>query len=334
VATKALILAPFDDTYLDRLRKTSVRVTYEPWTTSGRLQNPSALAARLRDEKYEAVVVEADFLTAEAFAAPKLRIAGVCRNALNLIDVNAATERGIPIIHTPTRNTIAVAEHAIALMLSIARHAYASQAYVAAGDWTNPMDAYTRFQGREVAGSTVGVIGLGKIGGEVAARAKCLGARVIAFDPYVTKERARTLGMRLVPLTTLLREADFVSLHTSLDAKGLILDGAALDVMKPGAYVINAGAHQALDYDALAERLRDGRIAGAALDVFPGFVLAPDSPLRGLDNVIVTPHIGGATRETVVRQSRIITEDIERFLRGARPRHIANPEALKVARGR
>jgi D-3-phosphoglycerate dehydrogenase len=98
--------------------------------------------------------------------------------------------------------------------------------------------------------------------------------------------------------------------------------------------VINAGAHQALDYDALAEALTMGRIAGAALDVFPGFVLAADSPLRTLPNVILTPHIGGATRETVVRQSRTIVEDVERFLRGARPRHIANPAALKVARGR
>jgi D-3-phosphoglycerate dehydrogenase len=329
---KALILAPFDDGYLARLREIGVRVAYEPWTASGRIQNPSELAARLRDEAYEIVVVEADFLTAEAFAAPKLRIAGVCRNALNLIDVQAATARGIPLIHTPTRNTIAVAEHTIALMLSIARQAYASQAYVLAGEWTNPMDAYTRFQGREMNGSVVGIVGLGNIGGEVATRAKCLGARVIAFDPYVAKERATKLGVRLVRLAALLRKADFVTLHTSLSGGEQVLDVAALDLMKPTAYVVNAGAHQALDYDALAERLRDGRLAGAALDVFPGFVLAPDSSLRGLDNVIVTPHIGGATKETVVRQSRTIFEDLQRFLRGARPRHIANPEALKVAR--
>jgi D-3-phosphoglycerate dehydrogenase / 2-oxoglutarate reductase len=332
---KALILAPFDDGYLSRLRAASVRATYEPWTASGKLQNPSALAARLRDEEIGIIVVEADYLTAEAFAAPKLRLAAVCRNGLNLVDVNAATERGIPIIYTPTRNTIAVAEHAIALMLSIARQSYTARDYVVAGEWTNPMDAYARFQGREVNGSTVGVIGLGNIGGEVAKRVQALGAQALGYDPFVSKERARALGVRLAKLPALLRKVDFVTLHTSLSSKERVLDTAALDMMKPSAYVINTGAQQALDYDALAERLRDGRLAGAALDVFPGFVLAPDSPLRGLDNVIVTPHIGGATTETVVRQSRTVFEDVQRYLRGARPRNVANPEAFKAAaRGR
>ena len=332
---KALILAPFDDGYLSRLREAGVRAAYEPWTASGRLQNPSALAARLRDEAIEIVVVEADFLTADAFAAPRLRLAAVCRNGLNLVDVNAATERGIPIIYTPTRNTIAVAEHAIALMLSISRQSYAARDYVVAGEWTNPMDAYTRFQGREVNGSTVAVIGLGNIGGEVAKRAQALGAKVLGYDPFVSKERARDLGVRLAKLPALLGEADFVTLHTSLSSKEQVLDAVALDMMKRSAYVINTGAHQALDYDALAERLRDGRLAGAALDVFPGFVLAPGSPLRGLDNVIMTPHIGGATKETVVRQSRTVFEDVQRYLRGARPRNVANPEAFKVtSRGR
>ncbi len=331
--TKALVLAPFDQDWLKRLRKAGVRVTYEPWTAQMRLQDPAKLAARLRDEKTDIVVVEADFLTAEAFAAPQLRIAGVCRNGLNLIDVNAATEHGIPIIHTPTRNSIAVAEHTIALMIAVARQMIPSHLHVVAGEWTNPMDAYIRFQGREVSGSTVGVIGLGNIGGMVAERARCLGAGVLAYDPYVPKERSKLVGARMVPLDKLLRESDFVTLHTSLSGSDQLLDARALDMLKPEAYVISAGAHQALDYDALAEALTMGRIAGAALDVFPGFVLAADSPLRALPNVILTPHIGGATRETVVRQSRTVVEDLERFLRGARPRHVANPAALKVKRG-
>jgi len=332
--TKALVLAPFDQDWLMRLRQAGVRAAYEPWTDSGRLQDPAKLAARLRDEKIEIVVVEADFLTAEAFAAPKLRIAGVCRNGLNLIDVNAATERGIPIIYTPTRNSIAVAELTISLMIAIARQLIPAHEHVVAGEWTNPMNAYIRFQGREIFGSTVGVIGLGNIGGMVAERARCLGAKVIAYDPYIPKERGRALGVRMTSLATLLHQSDFVTLHTSLSGTDKLLDAAALDTLKPTAYVINAGAHQALDYDALAEGLTTGRIAGAALDVFPGFVLAADSPLRTLPNVIITPHIGGATRETVVRQSRTIVEDVERFLRGSRPRNIANPAALKVARGR
>ena len=332
--TKALVLAPFDEAWLKRLRKAGVRIAYEPWTRDMRLHDPAKLAARLRDEKIEIVVVEADFLTAESFAAPKLRIAAVCRNGLNLVDVNAATEHGIPIISTPTRNSIAVAELTIAMMIAVARSMVSSHQHVVAGEWTNPMHAYSNFQGREVHGSTVGVIGLGNIGGMVAARALSLGAKVLAHDPYIPKERAGELGARMVTLTTLLRESDFVTLHTSLAAKDQLLDAAALDLLKPGAYVINAGAHQALDYDALAERLVSGRIAGAALDVFPGFVLAADSPLRSLPNVILSPHIGGATRETIVRQSKTVVEDLERFLADKRPRSIANPDALKVARGR
>ncbi len=137
------------------------------------------------------------------------------------------------------------------------------------------------------------------------------------------------MGARLVSLPALLRRSDFVTLHTPpvKDAEGLI-DGAALDLMKPTAYLVNTGAPAALDYAALAERLRARRIAGAALDVFPGFMLAADSPLKGLDNVILTPHMGGATEETVVRHSRMITDDVERFLRGERPRRLANPEVV------
>ncbi len=332
--TKALVLAPFDEAWLKRLRKAGVRVAYEPWTKDMRLHDPAKLAERLRDEKIEIIVVEADFLTAESFAAPKLRIAAVCRNGLNLIDVDAATKNGIPIISTPTRNSIAVAELTIAMMIGIARKMIPSHQHVVAGEWTNPMNAYTHFQGREVYGSNVGVIGLGNIGSMVAERARSLGAKILVHDPYVSTERARELGARMVTLTTLLRESDFVTLHTSLAAKDQLLDAGALDLLKPGAYVINAGAHPALDYDALAERLVSGRIGGAALDVFPGFMLAADSPLRSLPNVIMTPHIGGATRETIVRQSKTVVGDLERFLSGKRPRSIANPGALKVARGR
>ena len=139
------------------------------------------------------------------------------------------------------------------------------------------------------------------------------------------------LGVRLVSLRQLLRRADFVSLHTPQTGTEGLIDGPALDLMKSTAYLVNTGAPNALDHDALVERLRARRIAGAALDVYPGHTLPASSPLLGLDNLIVTPHIGGATQETVVRQSRMIVEDIERFLRGERPKRLANPKALTVA---
>lgn len=330
--TKALILAPFAEEYLDRLRAVA-DVTYEPWIETQRFHGPDQLSPRLREERTGFVVVEADMLRDDVFAVPSLRAAGVTRNGLDLIDVEAATRRGVPVIHTPTRNTIAVAELAIGLMIALARHLAAAHQYVAEGRWTSPIEAYAGFRGREIAGSVVGVVGLGRIGAEVAQRARCLGARVVAADPLVSKSRAQTLGVRLLSLAQLLRRADFVTLHVPQSkTTDKMIDGAMLDLMQPAAYLVSTGGGGTVDLDALAERLRDGRIAGAAIDVFPGHFIAPESPLKALDNVILTPHIGGATEETVVRHSRMIVEDIERLLRGDRPRRVANPKALAVAR--
>ncbi|MGB2696115.1 MAG: NAD(P)-dependent oxidoreductase [Dehalococcoidia bacterium] len=332
---KALILAPFTDEYLDRLRQHGP-VTYEPWTETRRVQNPDALADRLRDERVNLVVVEADFLRESAFAVGSLKLAGCVRNGLNLIDLEAATKHRVPVINAPGRNAVAVAELTIGLMLALARHIPAAHAFTVDGRWDNPYDAYIGFRGRELASSVVGILGFGGIGRETAKRARCLGARVIAHDPYASPRRAQAIGARLVSFESLLRRADFLTLHTALTPETeKMLDGDALDLMQPSAYIVSVGANNLFDDDALAARLRERRIAGAALDVFRGHFMAADSPFRGLANVILTPHIGGATRETIVRQSRMITEDIERFLRGGRPRRIANPDALTAgSRGR
>ncbi len=328
---KALVRAPFSERWLERLRERA-DVSYEDWTESRQLYDPAKMAARLSEEQIAVVVVEADFLMEQAFAVPGLRIAGVCRNALNLVDVSAATRNGVPIIYAPSRNTMAVAELTIGLMIAAARHVPAAHNWVREGRWTDPIDSYIRFRGRELAGSTVGVVGLGRIGGEVAQRVSGLGARVLVHDPYIPARRAQALGVRMVSLPQLLRRADFVTLHTALADREAVIDGAALDLMKPDAHLISTGAGTAVDIDALVERLRARRIAGAALDVFPGHMLPTTSPLLELDNVVLTPHIGGATGETIERQSRMMVEDIERFLDGKRPRRVANPDALKVRR--
>ncbi len=322
-----LVLAPFTERSLERLGQQG-DITYESWIEAGRLHDPAKLAARLRDERIDIIVVEADFLTAEAFAAPTLRLAGVCRDGLNQVDVQAATDRGVPVINTPARNGPAVAELAISLMLALARQLPAAIAFAEGGGWS-PIEAYQTLRGREVAGSVVGIVGLGQMGSQVASGVRCLGAKVIATDPYVSARRAKALGVKLVPLNQLLSKADFVSLHTpqAKATEGLI-DAAALDLMKPTAYLINTGAPNVLNHDALVERLQARRIAGAALDVIPGHVLPASHPLLALDNLILTPHIGGASGETVTRHSRMIVEDIERFLRGERPRRLANPDAL------
>ena len=329
---KALVLAPFSDEGLDRLRKVVDAVAYEPWTETAKLWDPNKLAERVRDEDIGVLIVEADFLLEPIFAVPNLKIAGACRNAPNQVDANAATKHGVPVLNAPGRNNVAVAELAIGLMFAVARRIPQADVYVSGAQWTNPLVDYERFRGRELAGSTIGVIGLGQIGREVARRAAALGAHVVGSDPFVTPEQAQELGIRLLPLPDLLREADFITLHTvSTPETEKMIDGAALDLMKPGSYVISTGAGKAVDLDALAERLRSGHIAGAGVDVFPGHLIATDHPLLGIENAILTPHMGGATRETVARHSEMMVSDVERFLRGEPLRYAINPEALSTA---
>jgi D-3-phosphoglycerate dehydrogenase len=326
---RALILAPFAERYLQRLRR-SLEVTYDSWTESRRLHSPDELAARLRQEDASILVLEADFVFDEVFdAAPGLRLVAVCRNAFNQVDVDAATERGILVVHTPGRNAAAVAEHTLALMLALARHMVSAHRLVVEGRWRDPMEPYLTFQGQELAGSVVGIVGLGHIGREVAVRLRALGARVLAYDPYVPSRRMEGVGVTSVGLPELMRRSDFVTIHAVLteESEGLVNE-ALLHLMKPQAYLVNTGAAAVVDQVALVRCLEERRIAGAALDVFEGQPLPASSPYLKLDNVILTPHIGGATRETVTRHSRMITEDIERFLRGLPPRRLVNPEVL------
>jgi D-3-phosphoglycerate dehydrogenase len=326
---RALILAPFTERYLQRLRR-SLEVVFDSWTESRRLHSSEELAARLRQEGAAILVVEADFVFDEVFeAAPGLRLVGVCRNAFHQVDVDAASERGVLVVHTPARNAIAVAELTLALMLALARHLVPAHRLVAEGRWRDPVEPYFTFQGCELAGSVVGIIGLGHVGREVATRLRLLGTRVMAYDPYVPPRRLRALGVRPAGLANLMRRSDFVTIHAALteESEGSV-DETLLRLMKPQAYLINTGAAAVVDSAALVRCLEERRIAGAALDVFEGQPLPASSPYLRLDNVILTPHIGGATTETVERHSRMITEDIERFLQGLRPRRLVNPEAL------
>jgi D-3-phosphoglycerate dehydrogenase len=189
-------------------------------------------------------------------------------------------------------------------------------------------------RGVELAGRTLGVIGLGAIGGRLAQMCAALGMEALAYDPYVKRPpsgvRAHGCAPLLVQLDELLARSDFVSLHVP-DSPGTerLLDASRLALMKPAAYLINTSSPSAVEQRALADALRTRRIAGAALDVFETHPIAPDSPLLTLDNVVLTPHLGGATEETVERHSRMMADDILRYLGGQRPQHLVNPEAWK-----
>ncbi len=328
---RALVLAPFSDRQLDRLRR-QMAVDYESWTDTNRLQDPDELGARLAADDIGVLIVEADFVFEEVFAtAQHLRLVGVCRNALNQVDIASATSHGVAVTHARGRNTNAVAEMTVGLMFALSRRIPQAHAFVAAGAWRDPSSGYRRFRGREIAGSTVGVVGFGQIGREVARLCLALGARVLACDPLVPERQLRALGARPSTLAAIAKASDFITLHVpDGPATHHLVDARFLARMKPGASLINTSGGTVVDPAALVEALAAGTIAGAALDVFAGQPLPLASPLLAAPNLILTPHIGGATAETVERHSRMMVDEVERLLAGKRLRYVVNPEYARA----
>jgi phosphoglycerate dehydrogenase-like enzyme len=332
---RALILAPFSQTCIERLRA-RIDVVHESWLETQKLWDPAELGARVTTERFDVLVIEADFAFEELFEAARgLRLLGVCRNALNQVDVAAATARGVAITHTAGRNTRAVVELTLGLMLSLARRIPAAHTFVSGGGWREPAGGYRRFRGREVAGSTVGVIGFGQIGREVARACTGMGARVVAHDPAISPEQMREHAVQSVSLDQLVAESDFTSLHVpELPATRRLVNTRFLGATKPGALLINTSGGSVVDTDALVAALESGRLAGAALDVFDGHPLPQSSALMAAPNLILTPHIGGATRETIERQSSMMSAEIERLLDGKPLQHVVNAGyALAVTNG-
>ena len=321
---RALVLAPLSEQHLNRLRR-SADVTYESWLETRRLHDPDELAARLRQSEVSVLVVEADFVFEEVFQyADALRLVGVCRNSTAQVDVDSATRHGVAVVNAPSRNAQAVAEHALGLMLALARGIPAAHSYVRGKHWENPVEPYLSMRGVELAGRTLGVVGLGAIGSKLANIASALDMKVVAHDPNVGSPQANVV---MVDLQALMRQADFVSVHVPLtpDTRSL-LDAGLLSRMKPTSYLISVSDAAVIDQGALLEVLRENRIAGAALDVFETHPVAPDNPVITLDNVVLTPHLGGATEETIERHSQMIVDDILRYFEGVRPQNLVNPE--------
>ena len=319
----ALILAPFAQGQLGRL-SSRLHVEYESWMESRRLHDPDELAAKLNELGASALVVELDFVFEEVFAAvPSLKFVGICRAATSHVDIEAATKNGVAVVNTPGRNAQAVAEHALGLMLSLARRVPEGHRYVTGGRWQNPVEPYVEMRGVELGGRTLGIVGLGTIGRRLAEMAIAIGMECIAYDPYVDVPPP---GIRLKDMDDLLAGSDFVAIHAPLtsETEGLI-DSRGLSLMKRTAYLVNLSDARIVDRGGLVDALKCGDIAGAALDVFETHPIAPDHPLLELDNVILTPHVGGATEETIERYSKMMTDDILRFLDGERPLNLVNP---------
>ncbi len=320
----ALILAPFDERQLNRLRAT-MDVSHESWLDTRRLTDPDDLNARILTEGISILVVEADFVFEETFQeCPELKFVGICRASTTQVDLEAASEHGVLVVNTPGRNARAVAEHALALIMSLARRITQSHEYVSSRSWLNPVAGYTDFRGVEVGARTVGIIGLGAIGRTLAGMCVSLGMKVVAYDPYVTDAPS---DVSMADLATLAQVSDFVSVHVpaTSDTEGL-LDAEFFAHMKPTTYIVNCSDYQIAEETALLDALRNRRIAGAALDVFETHPVIPNSPLLDLDNVLLTPHIGGATDETIERHSQMMADDIISFIEGRRPANLVVPE--------
>ena len=275
--------------------------------------------------EYEALVVRSETKVTQEIikAGTKLQVIARAGIGVDNIDLDAATNRGIAVVNAPTGNTVAAAEHTLALILALARNVPQAHQSLTQGQWKR-----SSFIGIEIRNKTLGIIGLGRVGSEVAKRAQGFAMHLIVYDPFVSPDYARILGVELAPLEKLLSESDFVTIHTALteSTHGLIGEGE-LAMMKPGSRIINVARGELVDEDALLKALNEGRLAGAALDVFsqepPG-----ESALVKHPKVVVTPHLGASTQEAQREVAIEAAEQVMAVLRGEPARNTVNAPFL------
>jgi phosphoglycerate dehydrogenase-like enzyme len=292
-----------------------------------------SLLQTILDGKYDIVIVEGDELKEEIIEQTELKLIGSVRGSPNNIAVQVATTKKIPVISVPGRNTIAVAEHTIALMLAQARKIIAAERFLKSDffvdDFKDFANMYTSLMGFELSGRTVGIIGLGQIGFEVAKRLHAFGVEILVVDPYADSNKIKEVGGKLVELDELLENSDIVTIHCKpTDETRGMLGAKEFEKMKKTAILINTARASITDEYALRNALENGAIAGAGLDVFSMEPVDSDNEFLELDNVTVMPHMGGNTAETVKRQSRSIVAGILAFLKGEKPPNILNPEVF------
>jgi D-3-phosphoglycerate dehydrogenase len=263
---------------------------------------------------YDALIIRSSTqVTADVLAAAaNLKVVARAGIGLDNVDVDEATRRGVMVVNAPTSNIISAAEQTLALLLAQARNIPQAHAALVGGRWER-----SAWEGVELAGKTIGLVGLGRVGSLVAARAAGFGMRVIAFDPYVSADRAKEMGVEIMPtLEALLVQSDFVSIHLprTAETEGL-LGEKELRMIKPGARIVNTARGGIVDEAALAKAIEDGHLGGAALDVFAAEPTT-DSPLFDLPNTVVTPHLGASTREAQDKAGVTVAEMVRLALKG------------------
>ena len=306
---RVLVSDALSPTALELFRSRGLEADYRPELGKDRHALADAILA------YDGLAIRSTTRVDKALLtrAERLRVVGRAGVGVDNVDVAAATARGVIVMNTPFGNSITTAEHTMALMLALARQIPAADASTRAGKWEK-----NRFMGVELAGKTLGLIGCGNVGANVATRALGFSMRVIAYDPFLTEERAKKLGVEQVDLDALLARADFITLHTPLTAKtrGLI-DAQSLKKTKRGVRIVNCARGGLVDEAALVAALDEGHVAGAALDVFETEP-ARENPLFSRENVVCTPHLGASTVEAQEKVALQIAEQMSDFLtRGA-----------------
>ena len=318
---RILVCDGLEKTGVDKLRSASgVTVDEQPSITSGDL-------ARIIGS-YEALIVRSKTRVTDDLLerAANLRVVGRAGTGVDNIDVGAATQRGIVVMNAAAGNTVTTAEHTMAMLLALARQIPQAVSSTKTGRWEK-----NKFLGVELMGKTLGIIGLGRIGTAVAERARAFGMSVLAYDPYFTREAAHELGIEMIALDELIPRADFITLHTPLtDETRFLINAAAIDRMKPGVRLVNCARGGLIEERALADGIRSGKVAGAALDVFEEEPTPPDNPLLALEQVITTPHLGASTTEAQLGVATMIAEQVLDYLKHGTVRGAVNMPSVSA----
>ena len=317
-----LSTAPLRGPGLDALRELG-EVVLDPWIDQSplRLYDADALAARATEVGATVIICEADRCAGPVLDLPLLAI-GSTRGDPTNVDLPAATAKGIPVLRAPGRNADGVAELTVGLLFAVTRHLLAADRDVRDGRvYKDGSIPYQRFRGWQLAGRTAGLVGLGAVGRATRWRLEGLGMRVIASDPFADDATHE--------LDDLLAEADVVSMHAAVtpDTVGL-MSAERFAAMKDGSIFLNSARAGLHDLDGLVAAMEHGNVIGAGLDHFEGENIAVDHPLLSLPNVVVAPHIGGATYDTETNHTTLMAEGLRALLRGERPANLANPEVL------
>ncbi len=348
---KTLITARFDRNYTDLLETITTDYEFAGYGVTGEKMPVPQMKEKIKG--VELLISEFEDINREVIeAADCLKIIVCCRNeAFASVDIEAATEKGIPVLRAGGRNAIAVAEHTIALLMCVSKNISLTDHLLKYTDqltnvqyndnegkraetmseWS--MDPTAPFAlyggGPEMYGKTFGQIGFGMIGREVAKRARGLDMELLVYDPYVSQEQMDYLGAKKTDLDTLMKTADFISINCNVvpETVGLI-SREKIALMKPTAYLVNTARAKILDYDALYDALAEKRIAGAGLDVYPVEPIPAGNKFLSLRNVVRTPHLAGSARDIVGHQTNIVLTDVKKILAGEKPRFICNPEVL------